>query len=124
MTKVSVIVPIYNVDKVIARSVQSLMAQTLKDFEVIFVDDCCKDNSLAELNRALESCKREDVEVKVISHTQNQGAAAARNTGLDNAQGEYIYFLDADDYCEANALQVMYDRAQEQTAILSAASGT
>ena len=114
MAKVSVIVPIYNVEAVIARSVQSLMAQTLKGFEVIFVDDCCKDNSLKELNRALECHERDDVEVKIISHSQNQGAAAARNTGLDNAQGEYIYFLDADDYCVADALQMMYDRAKEQ----------
>ena len=104
----------YNVEKVMSRCVQSLFEQTLRDFEVIFVNDCSKDNTLDELSRQLKRYKREDIEVKIISHEQNSGVAIARNTGLDNAAGEYIYYVDADDYCDKDTLEVMYSKAKSE----------
>lgn len=111
MKKVSVIMPMYNVEKVMSRSVHSLFTQTLKEFEVVFVDDCSSDNTDAELRRIISSYGREDISVKIIRHEPNKGVAAARNTGLDNASGEYIYYLDADDYFDDNALELMYEEA-------------
>lgn len=108
MKKVSVIVPMYNVEKVISRCVQSLFTQTLKDFEVVFVNDCSRDNTIAVLNELLSAYERDDIQVKIINHEKNAGVAAARNTGLDNASGEYVYYVDADDYCDKKTLQLMY----------------
>ena len=111
MKKVSVIMPMYNVEKVMSRSIHSLFAQTLRDFEVVFVDDCSSDNTEIELRKIIASYGRYDISVKIIRHEPNKGVAAARNTGLDNASGEYIYYLDADDYFDDNALEMMYGEA-------------
>lgn len=112
MKKVSVIVPMYNVENVMSRAVRSLFSQTLTDFEVIFVNDCSKDNTDAELRRIISEYDRKDISVKIITHTYNQGVAAARNTGLDNASGEYVYYIDSDDYCDLNALEILYNYAK------------
>jgi glycosyltransferase involved in cell wall biosynthesis len=108
--------PMYNVEKVVARSVQSLFSQTLKDFEVVFVDDCSSDNTGEELRRIISSYNREDISIKNVRHESNQGVAAARNTGLDNASGEYVYYLDADDYFDDDALSSMYETAKMKDA--------
>lgn len=113
MKKVSVIVPMYNVEKVIPRCVQSLFTQTLKDFDVVFVNDCSSDNTIAVLDELLSAYERDDIQVKIINHEKNAGVAAARNTGLNNASGEYIYYVDADDYCDENTLELMYSEAVE-----------
>ena len=114
MKKITVIIPMYNVEKVLFRCVQSLFEQTLTDFEIIFVNDCSKDNTLDELSCQLKKYKRADIEVKIISHEQNNGVAVARNTGLDNATGEYVYYVDADDYCDDDTLEVMYSKAKSE----------
>ena len=116
MKKVSVIMPMYNVEKVMARSVHSLFTQTLGDFEAVFVDDCSSDNTGEELRRIISDYDREDISVKIVRHEQNKGVAAARNTGLDNAEGEYIYYLDSDDYFDDDALEVMYEAAKREDA--------
>lgn len=116
MNKVSVIIPMYNVERVMARSVQSLYTQTLKNFEVIFVDDCSVDSTYENLQKLIAGFERQDIEVKIIRHSQNKGVAMARNTGLDNASGEYVYYLDADDYLDDDALLVMYEEAKNAAA--------
>lgn len=116
MKKVSVIMPMYNVEKVMARSVQSLFAQTLRDFEAVFVDDCSSDGTGDELRRMIDGYGREDISVKIIRHEPNKGVAAARNTGLDNAEGEYVYFLDSDDHFDDDALEVMYEEVRKTNA--------
>ena len=116
MKKVSVIMPMYNVEKVMARSVQSLFSQTLRDFEAVFVDDCSSDNTGEELKRIISGYDRDDISVKIVRHEPNKGVAAARNTGLDNAEGEYIYYLDSDDYFDDDALEVMYETAKRDDA--------
>ena len=108
--------PMYNVEKVMARSVQSLFNQTLKGFEVVFVDDCSSDNTGEELRRIISGYDREDISLKIVRHDSNKGVAAARNTGLDNAEGEYVYYLDSDDYFNEEALEVMYEAAKKSGA--------
>ena len=113
MKKVSVIMPMYNVENIMSRSVQSLFSQTLSDFEVIFVDDCSTDNTNEELRKIIIDIKREDIAIQVIRHEYNMGVAVARNTGLNHASGEYIYYVDADDYIEPVTLEKLYNKAQE-----------
>lgn len=114
MKRVSVIVPTYNVENVIERSVKSLLSQTLHDFEIVYVDDCSIDSTYNILNEVAKNKIRNDIDIKIIRHEENQGVAVARNTGLNNAEGEYVYYVDADDYCDENTLQLMYDEAIQQ----------
>ena len=96
---VSIIVPLYNAEKFIWETVQSVINQTYKDFELLLVDDCSTDRSLA----AAEAIN--DSRVRVIRQEQNAGAYAARNRGLSEAKGRYIAFLDAEDKWEPTKLE-------------------
>lgn len=110
--KVSVILPIYNQEKYLPTALNSLQNQTLEDTEFICVNDgsdATKDNSLEILNKYA----REDKRVKII-HQKNQGAGVARNNGIKLARGEYIAFLDPDDWFEKEALQKIYLQSKEQ----------
>ncbi len=116
MYKVSVIVPIYGVEKFIERCAESLMRQTLKEVEYVFVDDSTLDNSMAILQSVLNRYPHRKQDVKVIRHEHNKGLPAARNTGLTCASGEYIYHCDSDDYMEYDMLEEMYDAAIDNSA--------
>ena len=94
MLKVSVVVPVYNVSAYIGRCMTSIAAQTYKDLEVLFVDDCGTDDSVAQIEEFIASS---ELDCKLLHHKQNRGLSAARNTGLEAATGEYVYFLDSDD---------------------------
>lgn len=98
---ISVIVPVYNVEKYLKRCLESIVNQTYKDLEIILVDDGSTDSSLQICEEYAEIDKR----IKTI-HQENNGAASARNTGIENSTGEYIAFVDSDDYIELN----MYER--------------
>lgn len=112
--KVSVIIPIYKVEKFIERCVRSLMEQTLKEVEYIFVDDATPDKSI----EVLQTCLTQYPERKatILKHPQNQGLPAARNTGLALATGEYIFHCDSDDYVEPTMLEELYNAAQKTNA--------
>ncbi len=99
--KVSVIIPAYNSARYITRSIESFLNQTMNDIEIICVDDGSTDNT-AEIVKAIGSTK-----IKLISQT-NQGAPAARNTGLANAVGETIYFCDSDDFIHPRTFELAY----------------
>ena len=111
MPLVSVIIPVYKAEEFIRKCVGSVMAQTLQDIEIICVDDGSPDNSLA----ILKELAVEDDRVKVISQP-NGGAGAARNNGLRHATGEYLSFLDADDFFEPNMLEEAYRCAEAHRA--------
>lgn len=96
---VSIVVPVYNMSNSIEQCVQSLMNQDYNNLEIILVDDGSKDNSY---DVCLNIANR-DGRIRVI-HTENRGSGPARNTGIENAKGEYIYFPDADDYLEPYAI--------------------
>ena len=114
--KISVIVPIYRVEKFIERCVVSLMEQTLCEMEYIFVDDASTDNSLDILQTVIKRYPSRQPNVKVVTHKENKGLPAARNTGLAVAQGEYIFHCDSDDYIELDMLELLYNKAKEYNA--------
>lgn len=92
---ISVIVPVYNVAPYMVRCLESIRRQDYKDIEVILVDDCGTDNSIRIAQEYLAAHPMPDC--RIVAHTANRGLSAARNTGLDAASGEYVYFLDSDD---------------------------
>ena len=104
--KVSIIVPVYNAEKYLERCVNSLRNQTLKDIEIILVDDSSTDASLEICNQMAI----DDSRIKVI-HKANEGAGLARNAALAIASGEYIGFVDSDDFVEFNMFETLYDKA-------------
>lgn len=104
--KVSVIIPVYNGEKYICQCLDSVISQSLKDIEIICVDDGSSDSTPMLLE---EYCKK-DKRVCVITQ-ENVNAGAARNAGLDIAQGEYLSFLDADDFFEKDMLLKAYNQA-------------
>lgn len=111
MPKVSVIVPVYNCGEFLDELVLALKNQTFSDFEVIFVDDGSKDNS-AEVIKKYSS---DNSRLKYI-YQENQGGGIARNTGIANANSEYVICIDADDLYEKDMLEVLYNRAKETDA--------
>lgn len=109
--KISVIVPVYNVELYIERCLRSIMNQTFtSDVECILVNDCTPDNSI-EIAKSIISQYKGNIQFRIISHENNRGIAAVRNTGLNIATGDYILFIDSDDYIEPNTLKEMYEEA-------------
>ena len=106
MPKVSIIIPIYNVEKYLRQSVDSAINQTLKDIEIICIDDCSTDNSY----EILKEYAQKDSRIKLIKQSKNQGQGVARNVGLVQAQGEYVMFLDPDDWYELDACKRAYEK--------------
>lgn len=104
--KISVIIPVYNVAPLLTECLDTVLNQTLQEIEVILIDDGSLDNS----GKLCDEYAQKDKRVKVI-HKKNEGAAIARNTGLNIAAGEYIKFLDADDFFELNMLDLMWRKA-------------
>ena len=104
--KISVVIPVYKVEKYIRECVDSVLSQTLTDIEVILVDDGSPD----QCGSILDEYANKDSRVKVI-HKKNEGVSAARNDGLQLCSGQYLYIMDSDDYIEPNALEVMYQNA-------------
>lgn len=106
--KVSIVLPIYNVEKYLWQSVNSAINQTLKNIEIILVDDGSTDSS----PQIADECANKDSRVKVI-HKKNGGLSSARNAGMRISKGKYIYYLDSDDYIDENALEILYEKAEE-----------
>lgn len=104
--KVSIIVPVYNVEKYLDRCMESLLNQTLKEIEIILVDDGSPDNC----PQMCDEYAKKDSRVKVV-HKANAGLGYARNSGLEIATGVYVAFVDSDDYVDLDAYQTMYDEA-------------
>ena len=100
--RISIIMPVYNAEKVLPASLESIRAQHFRDFELIFVEDGSTDGTVAVLE---DFAARADFPCHIVSQPRNQGVAAARNRGLDAACGEYLAFVDADDRIEADALE-------------------
>lgn len=112
MPKVSVIVPIYNVEKYLEKCINSLLSQTLEDIQIILVNDGSKDNS-GNIAREYEKNNKNRI---IYVEKENGGLSDARNHGLKYATGDFIAFLDSDDYIEKNAYEEMYNKAIEENA--------
>ncbi len=110
MPKVSVIVPVYNVEKYIEKCLDTLVNQTLEDIEIIIVNDGSKDNSKKIIEKYIEKYPRK---IKYLDK-ENGGLSDARNYGMPYAKGEYIAFLDSDDYVELDMYEKMYELAKKE----------
>ena len=106
MPKISIIIPVYNVEKYIRQALSSVVNQTLDDLEIIVVNDCSPDNSML----IVEEFARNDGRFVIINQEKNQGQGVARNCALDVARGEYIMFLDPDDWLELDACEKAYNQ--------------
>lgn len=117
MTKLSIIVPVYNVEKYLPKCLESLIKQTLKDIEIICVNDGSMDNSLA----ILKEFASKDSRIKIIDN-QHQGVAKTRNTGIEQSTGEYIGFVDSDDYIDIDFFEKLYNSATKSNSDIAIAS--
>lgn len=111
--KISVIMPVYKVEKYVGKAIESILNQTLTEFEFFAVDDGSPDNSGA----VCDEYAKKDSRIKVI-HKENGGAPSARNVAIEQAKGEYLYFLDSDDWAEPTMLEDMYKLAKRDNAQL------
>lgn len=109
---ISVIIPVYNTEKFIARCIESVQNQTFQDFEIIIVDDKTPDGAMA----IAESYAMRDNRIRIIHHERNRGLMVARRTGYQIAQGDYLMFLDSDDSLPSDALESLYSRMEKSEA--------
>lgn len=112
MVEVSVIIPAYNLEKYIGECLESLLRQTYTDYEVICIEDCSTDSTY----NILQQFSREFFPLKIVRNNKNMGAARSRNKGLELAKGEYVIFLDGDDYFDKDFLLDMHSAAVQQNA--------
>jgi len=110
--KVSVVIPVYGVEKYIERCVRTLFGQTLDDMEFIFVNDCTPDCSIDLLCSVLEEFPQRKEQVRIINQPHNMGAAKAREVGIKAATGEYIIHCDSDDWVDCDMYRQMYEKAK------------
>lgn len=114
MPEVSIIMPVYNIEEYLPRCLDSIRNQTYLDFELLAVDDGSKDNSL----NILQKYATKDSRIKVF-HQENGGASRARNNGLDHASGEYVSFIDGDDFIDSHYIENLYQAIKEENTMLS-----
>ena len=109
--KVSILVPIYNVEKFFSRCLESLFNQTYQNIEYVFVNDCTPDNSMVVLHDFMEKYPSRAKLVRIIENTNNCGIAIVRNTLIKNATGDYVLFVDSDDWIEEDMVEKLVDKA-------------
>ena len=112
MPKVSVIIPVYNAEGYLRGCLDSIVSQTLKDIEIICINDCSTDRSLSILKEYAQKDKR----IKIIDFEVNKGVGIARNTGIDRACGKYIGFVDSDDFIDSDFYEKLYNKTKETDA--------
>ena len=108
--KVSVIIPVWNPGEGVSRCVASLRGQTLGGIEMIFVDDCGTDGAMDVVRAAAA----EDPRIRILTNAENMGPGASRNAGIEAARGEYLSFVDADDYADADFLELLYKKGRAE----------
>lgn len=111
---ISIVIPVYNVEKYLSRCIESILNQTYENWEAIFVNDESKDNSL----EVLKEYQKKDDRIK-IADKKNEGSGIARNTGIEKSEGEYLAFLDSDDWYEKNFLEKLYNNLKENNSDVS-----
>lgn len=106
---ISVITTVYNIEKYIGECIESILAQSFTDFELIIINDCSTDNSLNIVNSYAEKDNR----IRVINNEKNLGCGMGRKIGIENAKGDYTIFIDGDDYITPRFLERLYDRMKK-----------
>ena len=118
MPNLSIITPIYNTQKYLNRCLDSLINQTLKDIEIICINDCSTDNSL----EILKEYQNKDKRIKIINLKENKKQGYARNIALNKTNGEYIGFIDSDDWIDLNYFEKLYTKAKEHNCDIALAT--
>lgn len=116
--KVSILVPFYKVENYVGKCVESLFRQTYKNIEYVFVNDCTPDKSMQVINENIDKYGVRD-KCKIIEHKTNKGISTSRNDCLDNATGDYILFIDSDDYIDLDMVESLVNAAKENDADIS-----
>ena len=111
---VTYIIPIYNASDYIVKSVRSLLEQSYRNIEYIFINDCSLDDSEIKLRRTIEEFPERYDNIKIITNEQNLGSATTRNIGLDMAQGEYVMFADSDDWISCDYVEFMVHKMESE----------
>lgn len=113
---VSIIIPVYKVEKFIERCARSIFEQTYENLEIIFVNDCTPDNSIEILNNVLKDYPHRKQQTRIINFETNQGVASVRNVGIKNSTGKYSIQFDSDDYVESTMIEEMVAIAEKEKA--------
>ena len=116
MNLVSILVPIYNVEKYFQRCLTSLFEQNFQSIEYVFVNDCSQDNSMKILSKTITKYPKRIKDIKIINHPKNMGLAVARKTAIEHATSDYIIHVDSDDYIDSNMVRDLYNEAQRSNA--------
>lgn len=118
MTKLSIIIPVYNVEDYIQRCIESVIFQDNNTYsiECVIVDDCSPDNSMRIIYNIIEQYKG-NIFFSIVRHEQNKGLSEARNTGMKHAHGEFVLFLDSDDYLMPNSISYMFDTSNKYPSV-------
>ena len=112
--KVSILVPVYGVEKYVGQCSQTLFSQTYDDIEYVFVDDCTPDNSMVVIQQVLAEYPHREHQVRMVRHDHNRGLGAARKTALETATGDFVLNVDSDDYLALDAVEKLV-ACQQQT---------
>lgn len=116
MYKVSILVSVFNVEDCIERCARSLFAQTYGDLEYVFIDDCSQDRSVSVLMDVARDYPDRANEIKLIRSNSNRGVATNRNIAIENSSGEFICFVDSDDWLESDAVELLVEKQQSTDA--------
>ncbi len=114
MTRFSIIIPVYNTEKYLKECLESVLSQSYSDFEIICVNDCSNDNSLS----ALEEYANLDNRIKIITNKTQKGAGVSRNAAINRSIGEYIAFVDSDDYIDKDLLFLCNEKIKKETEVV------
>lgn len=115
MVKVTIAIAVYNVEKYVEKCIDSVLNQDFTDYEVLVVDDRGKDNSISLVEQIAKSHPNGD-KIRIFQHEKNLGTGGVRNTCIDEAKGEYIFFMDGDDYLAPNSIRLLYEAMVENNA--------
>ena len=115
-TKVSILIPIYKAEQYIEECLQSVFEQTYDNIEYILVDDASPDHSIDIVNQTIRKYQEKSQSVKIIINKKNLGIAKTRNILLNNATGDYIYFVDSDDFIKNNTIELFVSTALKENA--------
>lgn len=114
--RVSILIPVYKSEKYIEKCLSTVLGQTYQNLEVIIINDATPDNSMAIVSNMLKQSSKNGITIKTIHHEKNMGIASTRNDLLDNATGDYLYFVDSDDFIAKNAIETLVDIATKTNA--------
>lgn len=113
---VSLLIPVYNVEKFIKKCIESLFCQTYDNIEYVFVNDCTKDESMSIIHDIIEKYSIEKSRVTIVNHNENKGISITRNDCLHYAKGDYILFIDSDDWIDCDMIEILINKANEDQA--------